>query len=92
MLGFRPEQLHCVFQLLAAIIHLGDVRFTSSEDDHSNTERVVVQTKDKLKDGELRTGGVGSVVGRNIKRDVVARQRTCLGAGGVEDSRDVVIV
>ena len=54
MLGFRSDQLDNVFRILAAIIHLGDVAFTSSDDEESNTEKVVVQAKDKLRDGEDR--------------------------------------
>ena len=52
MLGFRSDQLNSVFRILAAIIQLGDVDFTSSNDEESNTEKVVVQAKDKLRDGE----------------------------------------
>ena len=52
MLGFGADQFHCLCRLLAAIIHLGDVSFSSADDSHSNTEKVVVSNKEKLNDGK----------------------------------------
>ena len=52
MLGFGADQFHCLYRLLAAIIHLGDVSFSSADDSHSNTEKVVVSNKEKLNDGK----------------------------------------
>ena len=52
MLGFGSDQFHCLCRLLVAIIHLGDISFSSADDNHSNTEKVAVSNKEKLNDGE----------------------------------------
>ena len=51
-LGLAPDQFHCLCRLLAAIVHLGDISFSSVEDSHNNTEKVAVSNKEKLNDGK----------------------------------------
>ncbi|XP_043241849.1 myosin-IIIa-like, partial [Amphibalanus amphitrite] len=50
MLGFGADQFHCLCRLLAAVIHLGDISFSSTDDSHNNTEKVAVSNKEKLND------------------------------------------
>lgn len=36
MLGFRTEEVFVVYQVLAAILHLGEIKFDDEEDDNND--------------------------------------------------------